>query len=44
MNIWVTDDLNKIPLLFEAPILVGRVQGRLSAYVNVKYPLTSKIK
>lgn len=44
MTIWVTDDLNKIPLLFEAPILVGRVQGRLSSYKNVKYPLSSKIK
>lgn len=44
MTIWVSDDLNKIPLLFEAPILVGHVQGRLSSYKNVKYPLSSKIK
>lgn len=44
MFIWVTDDENKIPLLFESPILVGRVQGRLIDYKNIKSPLTSKIK
>lgn len=44
MTIWVTDDGNKIPLLFESPILVGRVAGRLSKWSNLRYPLTSKIK
>ncbi len=44
MFIWVTDDENKVPLLFESPIIVGRVQGRLSEYSNLKGPLTSKIK
>ncbi|MBR4801924.1 MAG: DUF3108 domain-containing protein [Bacteroidales bacterium] len=44
MNIWVTDDQNKIPVFFESPILVGRVQGRLIAVSGNKYPLTSKIK
>lgn len=44
MFIWVTDDENKVPLLFESPIIVGRVQGRLISYKNLKSPLTSKIK
>lgn len=44
MTIWVTDDGNKIPLLFESPVLVGRISGRLSKWSNLKYPLTSKIK
>ena len=44
MYIWVTDDENKVPLLFESPIIVGRVQGRLTSYKNLKSPLTSKIK
>ena len=44
MYIWVTDDENKVPLLFESPIIVGRVQGRLTSYRNLKSPLTSKIK
>ena len=44
MTIWVTDDENKVPLLFESPIIVGKVQGRLTEYSNLKGPLTSKIK
>ena len=44
MYVWVTDDGNKVPLLFESPIIVGTVQGRLIGYKNLKGPLTSKIK
>ena len=44
MTIWVTDDENKVPLLFESPILVGKVQGRLVESKNLKGPMTSKIK
>ena len=44
MYIWVTDDENKVPLLFESPIIVGRVQGRLVEWKNLKSPMTSKIK
>lgn len=42
--LWVTDDNNKIPLLFESPIKVGQVTGRLSNFENLKFPLTSKIR
>ena len=44
MTVWVTDDGNKVPLLFESPIIVGKVQGRLVSYSNLKAPLTSKIE
>lgn len=44
MLIWVTDDGNKVPLLFESPIIVGKVQGRLISWKNLKCPMTSKIK
>lgn len=44
MTIWVTDDENKVPLLFETPVLVGKVSGRLSKWSNLKSPLTSKVK
>ena len=44
MLIWVTDDSNKVPLLFESPIIVGKVQGRLISWKNLKSPMTSKIK
>jgi hypothetical protein len=44
LTIYVTNDDNKIPLLFESPILVGKVYGRLTTFSNLRYPLTSKIK
>ncbi len=44
MLIWVTDDDNRIPLQFEAPILVGVASGTLAEYSNLKYPFTSLIK
>lgn len=44
MLVWITDDKNKVPLLFESPIIVGTVYGKISKYENLKYPLTSKIK
>ena len=44
MNMWITDDENKFPVFFESPVLVGRVQGRMTSITNNKYPLTSKIK
>ncbi|MCM1176726.1 MAG: DUF3108 domain-containing protein [Clostridium sp.] len=44
MTIWVTDDDNRIPVLFEAPILVGVASGRLAEYSGLKHPFTSLIK
>ena len=44
MYIWVTDDENKVPLVFESPIIVGRVQGRLKEFKNLKGELKSKIR
>ncbi len=39
--IWVSDDKNRVPLMFETPIIVGSVTGRLKSYNNLKHPLTS---
>lgn len=44
MIIWVTDDRNRVPLLFESPIIVGTVRGKLSGFSGLKFPLESKIK
>ena len=44
MFVWVTDDQNKVPLMFESPILVGKVQGTLVEFKNLKGPLDSKFK
>lgn len=44
MLIWVTDDDNRLPVLFEAPILVGTASGRLSEYSGLKHPFSSFVK
>lgn len=44
MTLWVSDDSNKIPLLFESKILKGTVYGRLKKYKNLAWPMSGKIK
>lgn len=44
MTLWVTDDENKIPLQFTAPIKIGTVSGRLTGYEGLAHPLTSFIR
>ena len=43
MNIWVSDDGNRIPLLIESPVSVGSVKAVLKNYKGLKYEMTSKI-
>ena len=42
--VWVTDDLNRIPVLVEAKILIGSVKATLDDTENLKFPLSSEIK
>jgi hypothetical protein len=44
LEVWVTDDKNRIPVWIESPIKVGKIKARLSKYKNLKYELESKIK
>lgn len=44
LQVWVTDDKNRIPVWIESPIKVGKIKARMDSYRNLKYPLTSKIK
>ncbi len=44
MNIWVSDDGNRIPLLIESPVSVGSVKAVLKDYKGLKYEMTSKVK
>lgn len=44
MNIWVTDDANKVPLLIESPVSVGSIKVVLKNYKNLRHEMTSKIK
>lgn len=42
--LWISDDLNKIPLWLESPIKVGSIQAYITELKGLKYPLDSKIK
>lgn len=44
LRFWISDDRNRIPLLLESPVVIGRVTGRICHYENLRFPLTSKIK
>lgn len=44
LSVWITDDENRIPVLFEAPILVGVASGRITEWSGLKHPFTSLIK
>ncbi|MFT6849939.1 MAG: hypothetical protein ACJATA_000745 [Sphingobacteriales bacterium] len=44
MFLWVTDDLNRIPLKAEVEILIGTVYLELTKYEGLVNPLTSKIQ
>lgn len=44
LYVWVSDDLNRIPILVEAKILIGSVKATLTGTENLKFPLSSEIK
>ena len=41
MNVYVSDDENKIPVRIESPLVVGSVKVDMMSYKNLRYPLTS---
>ena len=42
--IYVTDDMNRIPILIEAPIQVGSIKALLINYDGLKAPFNAKVK
>lgn len=44
MMIWISDDGNRLPVYFEAPLRVGVAAGRLVGYKGLKYPFSSLVK
>ena len=44
MFIWISDDENRLPVYFEAPLRVGKATGRMTGYSGLKHPFTSLIK
>lgn len=44
MNVWVTDDENKIPVLVEAKVIVGSVKAYLNKIENARHEVKALIK
>ena len=44
MVLWVTDDKNKMPIIAESGIKVGKVKMELVKYAGILNPLTSQVK
>ncbi len=44
MLIWVTDDDNRMPVYFEAPLLVGLATGRMTGYDGLKHPFDALVE
>ena len=44
MSVWVSDDLNHIPVRVESPIVVGTIKVDMKDFKNLRYPLSSRIK
>ena len=42
MDIWMSADHNKIPLMIESPVSVGKVKAVLSHYKGLKHPFAGK--
>jgi len=43
MDLWVSDDKNKIPLLIESPVSIGSIKAVLKRHENLKYPITARL-
>lgn len=44
MTIWISDDQNRLPVYFEAPLIVGKASGRMTACEGLRYPFTALIE
>ena len=42
MNIWVTNDGNKLPVLIESPLSVGSAKAVLKSYKGLRHHLPRK--
>jgi hypothetical protein len=44
LNMWISDDANKIPLMIESPLSVGSVKVVLKSYNGLRYPMEAKVQ
>lgn len=43
MNVWVSNDDNRIPLMIESPVSVGSIKAVLQSHSGLKHPLSSAL-
>ena len=43
MIVYATDDANKLPVLIESPVTIGKVKVHLTDYKGLKHPITAKV-
>lgn len=41
---WISDDMNKIPIYIMTPIKIGTVRARLTGFEGLKFPLSSRVR
>lgn len=39
MKVWISDDENKVPLVIESPLAIGKIKVILQSHEGLKYPL-----
>lgn len=44
MNVWVTDDNNKIPVMIESPVSVGSIKVVLKSYKNLRHDFAAQVE
>ncbi len=44
MNVWVSDDENKIPLLIESPVSVGSIKAVIKEYNGLRHDLGAEVE
>ena len=44
MTIYISDDDNRLPVYFEAPLLVGKATGRMSSCSGLAHPFSSMVR
>ncbi len=44
MEIWISNDRNRIPVKLKAKLKIGAAEAVLSSYKNLKYPFTSEVR
>ncbi len=44
LNVWISDDENRVPLVIDSPLSVGSAKAILSRHSGLRYPLVSKME